>query len=203
MDGSQRRTVLGGRQLTGVAVGQYAVAILDQAQAVFADLATHPHVLVLNGDALPAQQLLDLRNRLVPVVEGDLLHPVQRPGEIHCRRPGGVQIFLGFMKLPIKTVEVLRLNLPGGQIQAEARSHADRGRATHLQEIDSLPNVLLFGQVQNLHLARQLRLIDNDQRVIFLIQRHGFVAHNVLICHEKRPFILYFADTKKRRPAAL
>ena len=137
------------------------------------------------------------------MVQGDLLHPVQRPGKIHRRGTGGIQIFFGFVKLPVKVLEAICLNPPSRQIQAEARGHADGGRAPHLQKINRLPDVLLFCQMQHFDLSRQLRLVNDDQRMIFFIQRHGFVAHNAPVRHEKRPFVLYFADTKKRRPAAL
>ena len=181
MNGRQRRAVLGGCELTGVAVGQNAVAVLDEAQAVFADLAAHPHVLILDGDAFLVQQLLDFGDGLVLVVRNNLLHAVERPGEVHRRRAGGIEIFLRLLELGVELVIVVRLNPLGGQIHAEAAGHADGGRAAHLEQVNCVPDILLFGQVQHLDLVGQLGLIQNHQRVLLVVQRDGFIAHDILL----------------------
>ena len=202
MDGGQRRAVLGGGQLTGVAMGQDAVAVLDQAQAVLADLAAHPHVLILDGDALPVQQLLDLGDGLLPVVDDDLLHAVERPGEVDGGRAGGVEVLLGLLELGVEVVVVLGLDLLGRQVHAEAAGHADGGRAAHLEQIDGLPDVLLLGQAQHLDLVGQLGLIQNHQRALLIVQRDGFIAHDVLLLSHDG-FLLYLAAASARRTASM
>ena len=200
MNGGQRGAVLGGGQLAGVAVGEDAVAVLDEAQAVLADLAAHPHVLVLDGHALLVQKLLELRNALVPVVQHHLLHAVERPGEIDGGRTGGVEVVLGGLELSVEVLPVVGLDLLGGQIHAEARRHADGGRAAHLQKVDGVPDVLLVGQAEDLHLIGQLGLVQDDQRALFIVQRDGLVAHDALVSHGG--FLPYLAASSARLTAA-
>ena len=200
MNGSQRRAVPGGGQLPGVAVGQNAVPVLEQSQTVFANLAAHPHILVLNGHAFPAQQLYQLGQRRVFMVQHHLLHPVQRPGQIDGRRPGGVQIFLGLVKLHAKILIIPGLNALCRQIHAKGRRHADSGRAAHLQQINRIPDFLLPGQFQHFHPARQPGLVNNHQRAFFIVQRNRFVAHNGLFRHVHPLLFLtdFFARYKQK-----
>ena len=198
----QRRqggAVFGGGQLARVAMGQYAVAVLDEGQAVLADGAAHPNVLLLDGDALVAQQGHDLGDGLVPVVQNHPFHAVQRPAEVHRRGTGGIQVVLVGLELLIEGIEVVGDDLPGGQVDAERRRAADGRRAAHLQQVDGVPDVLDLGQVQHLHHGGQPGLVQYEQRAVFVVQRHGLIAHDALVflCHG--PFLLTW---RPRRRAA-
>ena len=183
VDRRQSRAVLRRGQLAGIAMGQDAVPILDQRQAVFADHPAHPDILRLDLDALLPQQFHDLRNRFFLVIDDHLLHPVQRPGKVHRRRAGGVQVFLRFVEGIEEFLICIRLNVLRRQVNAEGRRDADRRSAPDLKQIDCLPDIFLVGQMQDLHLTRQLCLVQDHQRTFLLIQRNGFISHNALVAH--------------------
>ena len=142
IDGRSGRTVADGGELARIAVSENAVSLFHKRQAVFPDLSAHTDILIPNLLRLLFQEGNDLRHRAVCVFCHHALHPVQRPGKIHGRGTGRVQIFLIFSEFCKKSVIIF---LPAGfckKVDAERRRHADGWRAAHLQQVNGVPDFL-------------------------------------------------------------
>ena len=84
-------------------------------------------------------------------------HLVERPAEVHRRRPRRGERLVG-------GVEVVAL--PGGERQAVRGGDADRRRAAHRERPDRLGELRRIGAAELDHLVREPPLIEDDDRVV-------------------------------------
>ena len=183
VDGGEGCAIFSGGQLARVAVGEDAVAILDQRQAILANRTAHADILFTDSHCLIVQQALDIAYRKQPVVRSDPLHAVQRPEQVDRRGPGGGQVILGLLELLIESVIIFGLDALGGQVNADGCCYADSRGTAYFEQIDSIPYVLLVGEGQDMHLAGQPGLVNDDQRAARVIQGHCIHIHDIVLFH--------------------
>ena len=83
-------------KLTGIAVGQQAVARFHQGEAVLSDGAAYQNIFLADGKGLIVKGSYNLRHRIPLVVLHHIFHAAQSPGKVHSRRPGRIQIGRSF-----------------------------------------------------------------------------------------------------------
>ena len=74
-----------------------------------------------------------------------------------------------------KCCPVLRLNLLRQNGKADGSSYADGRRPSHLQFINRIPDILRPSQGEKLNIIRQLRLVNNDKRLLFTVIIHYLI----------------------------
>ena len=183
VDRRQRGAVLRGREGAGIAVREDAVAVAQQLEAVLADVPADRDILLTDRVRLFLQALLHLRYGLSALLrEKDLLHAVQRPGQVHRRGAGRVQVGLLLLKFRDELVHFVRLDLIRQQVNAVAGGHADRGRTAHPQRINGLPDVLRLREIQVLDLSGKQSLVEDDHLFFVLSQENGVQTQCVHVC---------------------
>ena len=116
-DHAERGAVTGRRERAGVAMGQHADAAAEQVRAELAHVAVRGEVLVLDRLRFAARaQSTPPRARAG--------HAIERPHEIHRRRPRRAQ-------QSTNAASRLRRIVLRGRDDAPGRRDADRGRAAH------------------------------------------------------------------------
>ena len=175
---------------------QQAIALLDERQAVLADLAADPDIFVLDLDGLIVQQLFDFSERLALGLQDDLLHAVERPRKIDCCRARRVEIRLCLPKPTQEFLIVVRLNLARCEVDADGCCVTDSRCPADRQRIDGHPDFLLRLQVQELRAPRQLRLVDDDQCMFRIVEGYRLVVHDALLFrHLKIPSLHFITHT--------
>ena len=77
-------------------------------------------------------------------------------------------------------------NLSGGKIYTDGGGDADGRSAPHFQQIDGVPDVLLRSERKNLDAGRKPGLVDDDESVFFVVQRHGVIIKNRFLRADQR-----------------
>src|SRR5204863_6217230 len=78
-----------GGERARIAVGHDGRPVFDERRAVAAERAVRGDVLVVDGECLALEQHPERIDRTVAVAKEDPSHAVDRPEEIHRRRPRG------------------------------------------------------------------------------------------------------------------
>ena len=162
-EGALSGAVPGGGQRTGIAVGQNAVAVLQQAQTVFGDGGAFGDVILVDVHRLAVQGLQQFRPVILQVGLGGIQHLPHRPAEIHSRGPGCPQQLAVDLQFPVKGLVVLGVNVPGQRVHAVARADADGRRAPDAEHFDGLDHLLHGAQLDLFFLVGQQRLVDDVQ----------------------------------------
>ena len=162
-EGALSGAVPGGGQRTGIAVGQNAVAVLQQAQTVFGDGGAFGDVVLVDVHRLAVQSLQQFRPVILQVGLGGIQHLPHRPAEVHRRGPGRSQQFAVDLQFPVKGLVVLGVNVPGQRVHAVARADADGRRAPDAEHFDGLDHLLHGAQLDLFFLVGQQRLVDDVQ----------------------------------------
>ena len=140
--GTQSGSIPRGSQGTGVAVGENAVSLFDKAQPVLRDGPAHGDILLVDGPALLAQGVQNLRHGFSGVCGYHTLHTVERPAEVHGSGTGGIQILLLAVEFLGKGGGVLDFPLAGQGIDAVGGADADGRGAPDLKELDGVVHLL-------------------------------------------------------------
>ncbi len=165
-DHAQGRAETGGRQRTGIAVGQYAGVCANQRSAQLAHLAIGGQILVLDRLRFTHQR------RGIGTGRDALFHPVQRPHQIHRCRARGTQ--RGQHLVEWFALFRCQRHTPRG-------GDADRRRAAHGEILDRLGDLAAVGTVDPAFLTRQQPLIEQSQMITLPL--HGTNAVVTVVIH--------------------
>ena len=162
---------------TGVAVGEDAVTVVEQARAQAGDLLGHLEVLAMNRDALIVEQGNDVFRLEACVCRGHGVHAIERPAEVDRGGTRRVQEVALRGHRRDERVEVRRVlgGLPGEDVIAVAGTDADGGCATHLEELDGIEHLLPLGEVEMHELVGEKGLVDDGDRRAVVAQPDGLV----------------------------
>ena len=187
-DDRQGRAVIGRGQAAGVAVGQDALAGLDQLRAVAADRPAHRPVLVVDPAGLVEQPLQQLRPAgCQPGRDRNGVHAVQRPEQVHRGRPAGAEGCGRRAERIADRLGVIDPSRPRPDHGPVGRRDPDRRRTADPQRPDRLPDRGHVPAVDLDGLGRQSRLVDQaDQtrrRVADPSDRLDLIFGHRLLCH--------------------
>lgn len=130
-------------------MGQDAVAVLNQRQAVLANGAAHLDVLIPQLQGPLPQTVLDRRHRAAGMLPHHLRHLLQSPRQIDRGGPGADQIGPDALKLRGKGLVIRIRHPPAHRIDADGRRHTNGRGTAHLQGIDCLIDGFRRRQPQN------------------------------------------------------
>ena len=172
-DHAEGGAIARGRQRAGIAVRQNAGVLRYEHRSMLAHGATALHVLVVDRAGFVFQPRTELVDRFAGLRSGRKrsLHALDRPEQIHCRRPRrGHQI--------TQLVEIdgeLACALGGAAAHAEGdphrRGNTDRRRAANDHRLDRARHFRWRLAADVDLLAWQLALIDHHNRVVLPVNR--------------------------------
>ena len=140
---------------------QDAVAVVNEAQAVFRNSAAHLDVLLLDLHCLLAQQTDNLLHRPAEVRRHNALHSGEGPAQVDRRGARGVQIFFIFTELRQELLRILRADLLRQHKHPIPRADTDRRGAAHTQLENCFVDLLRRLKRDHFGNVRQERLIDD------------------------------------------
>ena len=146
---AQRASDAARRQRAGVAVRQHRRAIVDQRRAQLAA----PHV----GRDLLLVDAHGLRFRSRSVAAGCREHAIDRPAQVHRRRPRRRQLVGGGRHV---------VAAPRGQREAVRGGDADQRRAAHRQPPDRVRHIAIVARLDVALLSGQQRLVEDAQHAV-------------------------------------
>ena len=158
---------------SGIAVGQKALAGLEQGQAVFRDGLVPFLVLPVDGQRLFPKGGFDGGDRAI--LHGQCLpvHAAQGPEQVHRRGTGGRQPVTVRPEMGVKCLEPAFRGGFRPKIGAVGRRDADGRRAPDLQRPDGAANFFVGAERDIADLVGQQRLVQNDQGAVFIVQAVG------------------------------
>ena len=170
--GQHQRTepcaVFRGRQRSGVAVGQYGIALMQEREPRLRDGAAHGDILRVDRHRLRPQGGHDPSRAAIPAGVGGPAHALDLTGKIHRRRPAGDQIAAVLVEPPEKVILPVS---PGKDVHRVRRKNADRRRAAHTQGADRLVKLLAPAKLKIHELAGKPGLVNNAHRAAGIGQR--------------------------------
>ena len=83
------------------------------------------------------------------------------------------------MKTACKFTVVIGVNFERGEVNADGGGIADGRRTAHLELADCRPDFALCFEAEVFGFVRQLRLINDDEGVLFFIEGEGFHIEDV------------------------
>ena len=92
------------------------------------------------------------------------------------------------MKTACELDIVIGVDLKRGEVDADGGGVTDGWCAAHLEVADCRPDLALRFEVQVFGFVRELRLIDNDERTLLLIEGESFHVKNV--CGHSEPLFV-------------
>ena len=141
-----------GRQRPGVAVGQHGRVIFDQLSTELRDQTLRLDIFVMNRFRIVDQHLLDLGDRLpfrLCTLECPL-HSVDRPEQIHCRRPCFADHVADIIELVLKIVDVGAYELLRSKCDAVRRRNSDRRSPAYDHILDTGSDIVISSEQQPL-----------------------------------------------------
>ena len=160
-EGALGRAVPGGGKGTGVTVGQDAVSLLQQAQAVLRDGFALGDVVLVDGHGPLVQGVQHLAPGVVDVLQGGAHHLPDGPAQVHRRGTGGVQLLAVIAEALQKCGPVLGPDGLGQHIHAVGGADADGRRPPDPQGPDGLHHLVDGLEADLLLLIGQQGLVDD------------------------------------------
>ena len=166
-DHAERRAVAGRGERAGIAVREDAGVLGHHGSAEPAHGLAALEVLVVNRVGFALEPILELVDRLslAHTVAEAALHAIDRPEQIDRRRPRRRHQQAELVELDRELLRPLRLAAAHAEREAHRRRHANRRRATDDHRLDRARDFLRRLAADVDFLARQLALIDHDDRV--------------------------------------
>ena len=136
---AQRRTITRCGQRTSIAVGENIGTIGDKLGAILADAPAARHIISDDALGFSQQSGTELVSGKNARFLSCLLHPVQRPKEIHRGGASSSQLASGVCCNLYKLLGRVRRTAMYGQRDSQRRGTANRRRAPHAQDPTRLP----------------------------------------------------------------
>ena len=156
----ERGAVAGGRQRARIAVGQDPRPGRHQRCAVIAHRPVGGDVFVEDRLSFGEEARADRVDRHRPTCQQCGAHPVERPEQVHGRRPRRRQSLDRRLDVGEQAVERRRPALTGSQSHAEGRRDTDGWRTSHDEGAKGLGDVLPARELTRQLLARQSSLVE-------------------------------------------
>ena len=128
-----------------------------------ADRGTHLAILHFDGPRFDEQPFEQLARGEARVGIGHAAHAVERPEQVHRRRPTPREILDDLLQPRIELPARGRSRRLTSHDGTVSRRHPNRRRTSHPQQLDRLPHRFDGGQVQFAVLDRQQSLVDKLQ----------------------------------------
>ena len=165
---AERRPVAGGRERPGVAVREDSGLARHDRGTERPHRAATRHVLVVNELRLAIEAILDLQDRLAGfgASRERVLHPLDRPEQIHRRRPGRRHELANLVELGRELLGAARLAAANTDRNPHGRRDANRRGASDHHRLDGARH-LGGGLAADVDfLRRQLALVDHHDDVV-------------------------------------
>ena len=187
VDRSRCRAVAKAGKIACIAVCQNAVAVLDERCAVLCNSSGHLGILFLDCLCFLSKELYNLCHRLVAVVFHYLDLTLQRPGQVHCRRAGAVQVVRLLPEL-LQKLRIRQLLIALCQhVHGISGKNTDRRCSSYLQQLDGLPRHLFLMNSQILLVIGKSCLVQDDDILLIVRQLDDVETPLVLTAHFALP----------------